>query len=149
MDTEPEPKKSSHTVEHELARMMSPMNRGADLDSTWREEAHCARMAQDDPWFIDLWFAPEDTAAAASAASACFSCPVRQQCLEWASVTKQREGIWGGLPATVRLKHKQKPHDYPVLLELANPYDTESTKSKFHISKLTSWDRNEEGDSDQ
>jgi WhiB family redox-sensing transcriptional regulator len=24
------------------------------------------------------------------------ACPVRQQCLEWAKATRQREGIWGG-----------------------------------------------------
>jgi len=142
------PKPSSHTVEHELARMMTPMNKGSHLDPTWREEALCAQMAKEDPYFLDLWFAPEETVSAATAASACFSCPVRTDCLEWASVTKQRFGIWGGQPAKVRLTHKQRPHDYGVLVELGNPYDTESPKSKYHVSKLTAW-TDEESDPDE
>lgn len=141
---EPEVTKSNHTVEHELARMMTPMNKGVDLDSSWREEAYCGIMAKEDPYFLDLWFAPEDSSSSAVAASACFSCPARRECLEWASTTKQRSGIWGGLPASVRLKHKQRPHDFPVLVELDNPYDTDNPKSKFHISKLTAWDRDGE-----
>lgn len=144
MDDEPQEKpKSNHTVEHEIARMMSPMNKGVELEE-WREDAYCAALAKDDPYFLDLWFAPEDTTAAASAASACFSCPSRVGCLEWASVTKQRFGIWGGVPASIRLKHRQRPHDFPVLVELANPYDTEAPKSRFHVSNLTTWSDEED-----
>ena len=63
-------------------------------DANWRDNAACRHA---DP---DLFFpvgttgdAIDDTEAAISL---CRRCPVREQCLEFAMVTNQRDGIWGG-----------------------------------------------------
>jgi len=142
-DLEPEVTKSNHTVEHELARMQTPLNLGAELDQ-WRDEALCASTVAESPDLIDLWFAEENTTSAAVAADICFRCPVRAGCLEWASVTKQRSGIFGGLPGSLRLKHKQSPHNYPVLVQLENPYSTNNPKSKYHVSNLVAGELGQE-----
>jgi len=134
-DLEPEVTKSNHTVEHELARAQTPINKAVELDK-WREGALCASIVAESPDLIDLWFSEETTTSAAIAADVCFRCPVREGCLEWASVAKQRAGIWGGLGAQIRLKHRQKPHNYEELVELPNPYMTENIKSKYHVSNL-------------
>ena len=62
-------------------------------DATWRDDAACKHA---DP---GLFFptattgdAIEDTEAALAM---CRRCPVREQCLEFAMVTNQRDGIWG------------------------------------------------------
>jgi WhiB family transcriptional regulator, redox-sensing transcriptional regulator len=83
-----------------------------DLDR-WRQEAACRNVdtalffpeepAEDgeavllDP--IDLARAKANTA---KALLVCASCPVREQCLEFAIATRQMDGIWGGLNADQR-----------------------------------------------
>ena len=61
--------------------------------ANWRDAAACRHA---DP---DLFFpagttgdAVEDTAAAIAL---CRRCPVREECLEFAMVTSQRDGVWG------------------------------------------------------
>ncbi|MEO6122017.1 MAG: WhiB family transcriptional regulator [Acidimicrobiales bacterium] len=60
----------------------------------WRVEAACRDL---DP---DLFFPVGSTGAAldeiASATALCRSCPVREQCLDFAMKTNQESGIWGG-----------------------------------------------------
>lgn len=133
----------THSIDQELARLMSPLYRGAHIDPSWRLDAECAAKVQESPDFIDLWFSEEDTVQAATATSVCFTCPVREKCLEWASATKQREGIWGGQPVSIRLKYKGKPHNYEALVNLPDPYETKNKKSRFHITNLG------QGDSDE
>ena len=62
-------------------------------DTNWRDAAACRNA---DP---DLFFpvgttgdAVEDTEAAIAL---CRRCPVREECLEFAMVTNQRDGVWG------------------------------------------------------
>jgi WhiB family transcriptional regulator, redox-sensing transcriptional regulator len=61
----------------------------------WRHEAACVGH---DP---DLWFPAGETGPAAEqiryAKRVCGSCPVREECLEYAIVTNQVSGVWGGL----------------------------------------------------
>lgn len=55
--------------------------------------ALCARPGQDP----DIWFpANGDRAGAERAKVACFGCPVRSRCLDWALAAGERSGIWGG-----------------------------------------------------
>ena len=62
-------------------------------DSRWRDDAACRNT---DP---DLFFPAGTIGEAAEATEAaialCRRCPVRDQCLEFAMVTNQRDGIWG------------------------------------------------------
>ena len=62
-------------------------------DANWRDAAACRHA---DP---DLFFpvgttgdAVDDTEAAIAL---CRRCPVRKECLEFAMVTNQRDGVWG------------------------------------------------------
>ena len=126
----------THSIDQELARLMSPLYKGSHIDPSWRQQAACADTVQESPTFIDLWFEDEDSVKSATATSVCFTCPVRKTCLEWACATKQREGIWGGQPVSIRLKHKGKPHNFDELVNLPDPYVTMNKKSRFHISNL-------------
>lgn len=38
----------------------------------------------------------------------CYACPVRQECLQHAMDTCEDHGIWGGIPAWVRIKSRRK-----------------------------------------
>ena len=63
-------------------------------DSRWRDDAACRDT---DP---ELFFPVGSTGDAIEetrvAIALCQRCPVREQCLEFAMVTNQRDGIWGG-----------------------------------------------------
>lgn len=98
----------------------------------WQDEAVCGMitaLSED----YEHWYRPEDTHEAADAASLCFSCPVRDACLEAATAGKEPEGIWGGQPASVRRKKK---HDLVTLSLMPNPYTTDNPKAPHHIDKL-------------
>lgn len=134
-----EPPVRRHTFRQEEARMLSSMYKAEDVGNEWRLWAFCK-----DDESPDDWFAPDGTTEAASATAACFNCPVREECLEWASLSKQRQGIWGGQPASVRIPKgsgakKDRPHDYDRLVDLPDPYLTDNTKSRFHSGNLTDW----------
>ena len=55
----------------------------------WRQRAAC-RGADSEIFF------PMTDDDAGDAKSICQQCPVRQACLEWALVTRERDGVWGG-----------------------------------------------------
>lgn len=62
--------------------------------ATWMEEAQCART---DP---EVFFSTNGSSAAAIAV--CRSCPVIEQCLQFALASHQRNGIWGGTTSHAR-----------------------------------------------
>lgn len=106
-----------------------------DENLYWREEASCARAIQDSPYFLDLWFQEENTLKSYIASTICFRCPVRQECLQNACKLKDPEGIWGGLPASLRKKRGQA-HNYTKLVCLPSPYETTDETSVFHLKNL-------------
>lgn len=59
-------------------------------EDSWQHEALCA---QTDP---DAFF-PERGFSAREAKTICATCPVRQECLEYALENDERFGVWGGL----------------------------------------------------
>lgn len=97
----------------------------------WRREAYCAALTSEDGLHPDDWFQEEHTAISAIATAACFSCPVRKQCLKDACDNKEPHGIWGGLPFSIR---QGKAHSILKLVDLPDPYETEDSNSPFHIS---------------
>jgi WhiB family redox-sensing transcriptional regulator len=150
--TEEEDESRRHTFLQEEARMLSPIYRAADQSGhAWRKRAYCADV---EPDIANYWFADDSTTASGIASVICFTkCPVREDCLKWASEAKQRFGIWGGLPASVRLQKvsppgadKGRPHDYDTLVELPLPYITDDTRSRFHISNMNVWQGEEAED---
>ena len=77
-------------------------------DRSWRKEARCLDA---DPSLFD---GPEDEKPDVRAAredvarEICASCPVRQNCLDFANRMRARSGIWGGLDYRERLAHFRK-----------------------------------------
>lgn len=59
------------------------------MNGAWRDEALCAET---DP---EAFF-PEMGQSSRDAKRICGACDVREQCLEYALVTGQQEGVWGG-----------------------------------------------------
>ena len=61
---------------------------GAEME--WQDEANCKGAN------ADLFF-PERGASTRSAKAICRECQVRPECLEFAIVTGEKFGIWGGM----------------------------------------------------
>lgn len=59
----------------------------------WQIDAECARPINRSK--IEYFFSREPSEKY-EAQHMCFSCPVRQQCLQWALEHRQINGIWGG-----------------------------------------------------
>ncbi|GHB04359.1 MULTISPECIES: WhiB family transcriptional regulator [Streptomyces] len=76
----------------------------------WRMHAACR---DEDP---DLFFPIGSTGPALvqteDAKAVCATCPVREQCLEWALENGQDSGVWGGLGENERraLKRRARRH---------------------------------------
>jgi len=63
----------------------------------WQEQAYCRPL---DPSI----FFPMNEAAQQRAADICGACAVRSECLEYALITKQQYGVWGGTTERQRIK---------------------------------------------
>jgi WhiB family redox-sensing transcriptional regulator len=61
----------------------------------WLPQARC--IGQDPDLFFPVGSTPQATEQVAQAKTVCGGCPVRRDCLEWALVTCQDAGVWGGL----------------------------------------------------
>lgn len=70
-------------------------------EDSWQSEALCS---QTDP---DAFF-PEQGSSGGDAKSICASCPVRQECLEYALENDERFGIWGGLSELERRRLRKR-----------------------------------------
>ncbi|GAA4964539.1 MAG: WhiB family transcriptional regulator [Streptomycetaceae bacterium] len=73
----------------------------AEEELTWQERALCA---QTDPES----FFPEKGGSTREAKKVCFSCEVRDECLEYALANDERFGIWGGLSERERRRLKKR-----------------------------------------
>lgn len=109
---------------------------------SWDNDASCAMAISCSDFFLDLWFKEENTLQSSIASTICFRCPVRQECLQRACELRESEGIWGGLPPSIRLKRGQG-HNYSKLVALPNPYDTTDEGSRFHLRNLIEGEPNE------
>lgn len=68
-----------------------------DADYDWREKALCAQTDSEA-------FFPEKGGSTREAKRTCLSCDVRDDCLNYAVMTQERFGIWGGLSERERRK---------------------------------------------
>ncbi|HUR22599.1 MAG TPA: WhiB family transcriptional regulator [Acidimicrobiales bacterium] len=64
-------------------------------DPRWRSDAACRDTNPD--LFFPVGTTGEAVAETRAAITLCQRCPVREQCLEFAMATNQRDGIWGGM----------------------------------------------------
>jgi WhiB family redox-sensing transcriptional regulator len=71
---------------------------------TWRHEAACRDFD------TDVFF-PDSDENAGPAIAICATCPVREQCLDFALSTNQADGIWGGTTETERrrIRRRRRP----------------------------------------
>lgn len=67
----------------------------------WRLDAACRDLDT-------AIFFPETEEAVAVAKAICATCPVREACLEFAIVTRQDDGVWGGLDENERRRVRRR-----------------------------------------
>ncbi len=70
-------------------------------DIRWREGAACRDLDTNT-------FFPETDEGAEFALAVCATCPVREQCLEFALATRQDDGVWGGMTETERRRLRRR-----------------------------------------
>lgn len=122
--------------ENTLGRELKLLTELPDHDpTTWHEDALCAQKPY---WGTDIWFEGSrgtiPTPAEATAAEICWSCPVRKQCLKYATDTQQPHGTWGGIPLRIM---KAADYDLRKLEEITkNPFDTDDVTDPYHKDNL-------------
>lgn len=67
----------------------------------WRLDAACRDLDT-------AIFFPESEEAVAAAKAVCAACPVREACLEFALITRQDDGVWGGLDENERRRVRRR-----------------------------------------
>lgn len=70
-------------------------------DTGWRQDAACRELD------TNIFF-PVTDEEAGPAREVCASCPVREECLEFALATHQDDGVWGGLTETERRRLRRR-----------------------------------------
>ena len=70
----------------------------------WRLDAACRDLDT-------AIFFPETEEAVAAAKAVCATCPVREACLEVALITRQDDGVWGGLDENERRRARRRRQD--------------------------------------
>jgi WhiB family transcriptional regulator, redox-sensing transcriptional regulator len=87
-----------------LNRRVMPQLKPAPRSTDWFDDAAC-RGAD-----TTVFFPPSD-AHADAAKTICATCPVREECLEFALETRPPDGVWGGLTPIERhrlIRRRQK-----------------------------------------
>ena len=94
MTTEEHPSKKSTKTTKTVASKLASL----DAEARWQDIAACKGM---DP---TIFFGPEHAESVKekrdredSAKAVCHTCPVREECLEYALDAREGYGIWGGL----------------------------------------------------
>jgi WhiB family redox-sensing transcriptional regulator len=106
----------------------------------WRSRAACLAA---DP---ELFFPGGTTALAGEQAveakAVCAGCPVRRECLDWALVTKQDHGVWGGLDEFERRAERRQVRGHGRsnyrerrLLEYATPVGEIAALTQLPLSR--------------
>ena len=67
----------------------------------WRQDAACRDLDT-------AVFFPETDEETGAALAVCATCPVREACLEFALVTRQDDGVWGGMTETDRKRLRRR-----------------------------------------
>lgn len=77
------------------ARLQQKTADHAGQPTGWMNHAACAGLPAD-------LFHPKREDIKGPASAVCNTCPVRNECLDWALTTHQHHGIWGGLTGEER-----------------------------------------------
>ena len=76
----------------------------------WMDAALCAQVGDPELWFglsQSAYSADEDGQRESVAKGVCSRCPVSADCLDYALLTDERYGIWGGMTRKERLDYKR------------------------------------------
>lgn len=74
----------------------------------WRRFGACVRPSPREPFRTDRFFETKIPINAIEAKKLCASCPVVEQCLDWALENNERFGIWGGLTERERRRMRRR-----------------------------------------
>lgn len=86
---------------HFAARRKGPITAVPTRNLDWKAEAACRDLET-------AIFFPDSESDSGPALEVCASCPVRQQCLNFALQTRQHDGIWGGATETERKRIRRR-----------------------------------------
>ncbi|MDQ0907784.1 hypothetical protein QFZ22_003769 [Streptomyces canus] len=127
-------------ADREITRMMDKYEAAAELRVPFEDGLCHPVLLKANGTHPDQWYSPHTTKPAAEAAKTCFECPIRLKCLEFSCVSKETEGIWGGLPGIIRRGDNRKhgAYEYETLKELPNPYEG-ATRGPYSPQNLTDW----------
>jgi hypothetical protein len=73
----------------------------------WREDAACSKYPTD--WWFAEGTGREAQIQRAFASRICAACPVKDECLAWATENQPRFGMWGGLSQRALMKLRDQP----------------------------------------
>ncbi|MFJ4473297.1 WhiB family transcriptional regulator [Streptomyces sp. NPDC089424] len=91
----------------------------------WRKDAACARI--DPELFFPIGSHPQVLQEERQAKEVCRRCTVRLTCLDWALVTGQAHGVWGGLTENERRQLGQPVAVQPIQVDpVRSPGNRES-----------------------
>ena len=90
-----------YPLHDDVAGELSMFPDDVEEELRWQERALCA---QTDP---EAFF-PEKGGSTREAKRICTTCPVRNECLEYALANDERFGIWGGLSERERRRLKRR-----------------------------------------
>lgn len=79
---------------------------GADGRPAWHAKAACADLPTDD--FFPVGTTGQALEQIARAKAICATCPVRDDCLDYALDTGQNDGIWGGMSEDERRTERRR-----------------------------------------
>lgn len=80
----------------ELSRLTSAASPPVLELGEWADSALCKGMPLE-------WFFPEKGGHHRLGKQVCKKCPVTEECLRWALVTQQPDGLWGGMTTRERV----------------------------------------------
>lgn len=82
------------------------MSRATYDDDDWRDAAACIDMPAD--VFFPIGETGEAVPRIARAKEVCAQCPVKEACLDFALLTNQEFGVWGGLDEEERRQIRRR-----------------------------------------
>ena len=77
-------------------------------DMPWRKRGACVRVSTNSAFLTDLFFsAGHENEKRKIAREVCDTCPVKQECLDYALTHHERFGVWGGLTERERRRMRR------------------------------------------
>jgi WhiB family redox-sensing transcriptional regulator len=95
------------TDDYNRAYKRSPNYYGIDkMDESWMSEGACSKSNDTETrkYMSTIFYNERNQSKTLAAKRFCASCPVRQECLDYALAVPHDNGVWGGLTPRERFK---------------------------------------------